>query len=177
MPSTGLRPFRLQVRLHVRALGLAALFACASVAFAQDAPTNRIEQQMSPEQFRAAGLDQLDAEQLANLNAWLNRTLDTETAKAAETAKSRVEQEHRGFLSFGSNEPIVARLPGEFRGFGKNRRYTLDNGQVWQQTDAATLAGARLDDPQITITPSVIGNAWYMAVEGYNTRAKVKRIK
>ena len=27
------------------------------------------------------------------------------------------------------------------------------------------------------ISPSLVGNAWYMAIEGYNTRAKVERIK
>lgn len=158
----------------IRPLALGLLLAFAPCAFAQDAA---IERQMTPEQFKAAGLDQLNAEELANLNAWLNRTLDAETTKAAETAKSAVEEENRGFLNFGSREPIVARMSGEFRGFGMGRSYTLDNGHVWQQEDAATLAGVRLDSPQVRITPSLIGNLWYMAVDGYNTRAKVKRIK
>ncbi len=92
-------------------------------------------------------------------------------------AKDKVEQENRGFFHFGKSEPIVARISGEFRGFGKGRNYTLDNGQVWAQIDTATLVGAKLESPEVRITPSVTGNSWYLAVKGYNTRAKVERVK
>lgn len=168
-----LRPFALSSVL------LAALFAMP-LAFAQQAG-ERIEQQMTPEQFKATGLDQLSAEQLENLNAWLNRTLEAETTKAAtvaaKQAKEQVEDENRGFLHFGSDEAIAGRLQGEFRGFGKGREYRLENGQLWRQVDSSTLAGVRLDNPQVTIKPSMIGNAWYLNVEGYNTTVKVERVK
>ena len=71
----------------------------------------------------------------------------------------------------------MGRIAGEFRGFGSGRSYTLDNGQVWQQIDDASLAGVRMTNPAVKITPSLIGNAWYLAIDGYNTRAKVQRIK
>ena len=52
------------------------LAACIAAALALAAPAAlaqaKIEQQMSAEQFKAAGLDQLSPEQLANLNAWLS---------------------------------------------------------------------------------------------------------
>lgn len=163
-------------QLLTAALATALLFAPA--AFAQQAPAgDRIEQQMTPEQFRAAGLDQLSPAQLDSLNAWLNRTLEAATTTAAETAKTQVQEESRGFLSFGSSEPIRSTLAGEFRGFGRGRSYTLENGHVWEQVDGATLAGVRKTDPAVTITPARIGNVWYMSIEGYNTRAKVQRIK
>ena len=161
-------------RTHsLRPLILAALLALTPVAFAQQP----IQQQMTPAQFKAAGLDQLNAQQLANLNAWLNGTIQAEATKAAVTAKKQVEDDNRGFLNFGSSEPLVAKMIGDFRGFDSGRSYTLDNGQVWQQTDAASLAGVRLSSPQVKITPSMIGNAWYLQVQGYNTRAKVQRVK
>lgn len=173
--SSGSRHIRTR---PIRPLLCAMLLALAPCAFAQQAPVQPlIQQQMTPAQFKAAGLDQLDAGQLAHLNAWLNGTIQAEASKAAVTAKKRVEEENRGFLNFGSAEPIVSRITGEFRGFGSNRSYTLDNGQVWQQTDAATLAGVKLSNPQVKITPSMIGNAWYLQVGNYNTRAKVARIK
>lgn len=159
--------------MPLRSIFLAALLALAAPAMAQQA----IETEMTPDEFKGAGLDKLSAEELAQLNAWLNRTIDTETVKAAATAKKKVEDENRGFFDFGSNEPVTGRITGEFRGFSRGREYTLDNGQVWRQTDAATLVGARRENPQVRITPSLIGNAWYMAIEGYNTRAKVERIK
>jgi hypothetical protein len=155
-------------RLLVLAAALAALPALA-------APP--IEQQMSPEEFRAAGLDKLSPDELARLNAWLGRTIDVETQKAATAAKKKVEDDNRGFFNFGSTDPIRSTIPGEFRGFANGRSYTLANGQVWRQVDDASLAGVRLTDPAVTITPSKIGNAWYMAVGRYGTRAKVMRIK
>lgn len=158
---------------RTRLLAAAIVLVFAPCAAAQQ----RIEQQMSPEQFKATGLDRLSPEQLANLNAWLNGKLEIETAKAARTAKQEVVEENRGFATFGSSDPITDRISGDFRGFGKGRTYTLDNGQVWEQVDDARLAGARLTNPPVKITPTIIGNSWYLAVEGFNTRAKVQRVK
>ncbi|MFC5569820.1 hypothetical protein ACFPN1_07075 [Lysobacter yangpyeongensis] len=166
MPTIRLHPFW-------NALMLLALLALVPAAHAQPP----IEQQMTPEQFKAAGLDKLSPQELANLNAWLNNTLEVETTRAAKLAKDKVESENRGFLSFGKSDPIVARITGEFRGFARGRSWTLDNGQVWEQMDAASLAGVRKTDPQVKITPSLVGNNWYMQVEGYNTRASVRRVK
>lgn len=159
----------------IRPALLAALLALAPTVFAQEQAT--IQQQMTPAQFKAAGLEQLNAEQLANLNAWLHGTIEAEAGKAAANAKKRVEDSNRGFLNFGSSEPVVAAISGEFRGFGQGRTYTLDNGQVWQQTDDATLAAVRLSNPRVKITPSLVGNAWYLQVGNYNARAKVLRVK
>ena len=172
---------RVSPRTWARALRpavAAAAVLCAGLALAQT-PASKlpIQQQMTPAQFQAAGLDKLDAQQLANLNAWLNGAIETETAKAKVIAKKEVEDNNRGFLSFGSTEPITGKISGDFRGFAKGRSYTLDNGQVWEQTDAATLAAVRLSNPQVKITPSMVGNAWYLQVHGYNTRAKVLRVK
>lgn len=158
------------------------LFGCALPAFAQSpAAQPPIEQAMTPEQFKAAGLDKLSADELANLNTWLNRTITTETARAAEQAAvqatEKVETENRGFFHFGSSEPIEGRIAGQFNGFRKGNTYTLDNGQQWRQTDTASLAGVRVENPAVKITPSLIGNTWYLRIDGYNTRAKVERIK
>ena len=159
----------------LRPLVLATLIACAAPAFAQSMPP--IEQQMSPEEFKAAGLDKLSPDELARLNTWLGRTITTETTKAAAVAKQAVVEENRGFATFGSDEPIVSRIAGRFDGFHEGRTYTLENGQVWKQLEAASLEGVHVDSPEVTIKPAVIGNAWYLQVKGYNTRAKVQRIK
>lgn len=166
MPRIRLRPFW-------NSLMLAALLGVVSTAQAQPP----IEQQMTPEQFKAAGLDKLSPQELANLNAWLNNTLEVETEKAAKLAKDKVETENRGFLAFGKTDPIVAKISGEFRGFARGRSWTLDNGQVWEQVDDASLAGARKANPEVKITPSLVGNNWYLQVEGYNKRASVRRVK
>jgi hypothetical protein len=162
----------------LRSCCLVLLLAAFCVGAAAQSPGGRpIEQQMSPEEFKAAGLGKLSAEELARLNAWLNRTIDTETTKAAAQAQDKVRAETRGFFNFGSDEPIVSSIVGEFRGFEKHRSYTLANGHVWKQIDSASLVGVRKTDPKVRITPSLVGNSWYLAIEGYNTRAQVIRTK
>ena len=162
---------------------LALLLALPGLASAQDAPP--IEQAMNAEEFEAAGLDKLSAEELARLNAWLNRRVAEQTSvavaaateKAREEGKNEVIAENRGFFHFGKSEPIESTIPGEFRGFARNRVYVLESGQEWKQVDDASLAGARRTNPKVRIKPSVMGNVWYMQIEGYNTSAKVERIK
>ena len=140
------------------------LLAFAPFAWAQqDAPlTANVETQMSADEFKAAGLDKLSAQELATLNAWLQHKVVQETTKAVEVAKEEgrkeVKEINRGFFDFGSSEAIESTLVGEFKGFAKGRQYTLENGQVWEQIDSASLSGARKTDPQVRITPAVIGN-------------------
>lgn len=156
----------------------AMLLACAG---APNLPASErpppLQHQMSADEFEAAGLHKLSADELARLNAWLDRAIDTESEKAAADARREIQTRARGFLDVGDGAPIVSAIRGEFRGFGKGRLYRLANGQEWEQIDAATLAGVRKTDPSVKITPSLIGNAWYLAVDGYNTRAKVRRVK
>ncbi|MET3010086.1 MAG: hypothetical protein ACI4N1_12065 [Stenotrophomonas koreensis] len=159
---------------------LLALALYPGHALAQRSNAADLQQQMSPEQFRAAGLDKLSPAELAALNAWLQGRVEQSISQVREQALEEGRQEvivrHRGFLSFGSDEPIVAVLPGRFSGFAKGRQYLLDNGQVWEQTDDARLSGASGNDRQVRISPGLMG-AWYLQVDGINTRAKVRRVK
>lgn len=164
--------------MTARALLTLTLCLAMSPSFAQSAPDRQpIEKRMTPAEFAAAGLDKLSAAELAQLNTWLGRTIEVETVAAAEEAKANVARENRGFLRFGSDDPIEASIVGEFRGFAPGRRYTLDNGQVWQQIDDATLAGVRRTTPKVRITPSRVGNSWFIGIDGYNTQARVTRIE
>ena len=166
----------------IRALTLATLIALSAPAVAQDAPP--LQQAMSAEEFRAAGLDKLSPEELARLNAWLDRRVEQQATAAVAAAveqardegRREVVEKNRGFFHFGSQEPIEANVVGEFTGFGSRKRYTLDNGQVWQQVDSATLAGVRKDNPRVRIRPGALGT-WWMGVDGYNTQAKVQRVE
>lgn len=165
------------VSRSLSALALACLLALPQAAPAQDASKQPLQQEMSPEEFKAAGLQKLTAEELARLNAWLDRRIGEESTKAAELAQDRIKAETRGFFNFGSSEPISSSLVGEFRGFQNGRTYVLANGQHWEQVEPASLVGVRKTNPGVKITPSKVGNAWYLAIDGYNTRAKVRRVK
>lgn len=138
-----------------------------------------LEERMTYNEFRAAGLEKLSAEELAALNAWLRKDLPQVAASAAATAQPI--EDRRGFpLSASDQGPegdITSRIPGEFRGWSNKQRFTLENGQVWQVNDStSTLAGIKLQDPVVTLSRGVI-SGWFLSVEGYNARARVKRIK
>ena len=154
--------------------------APAFAAHAQRVVEGDLQKQMSAEEFKAAGLEKLSAQELAALNAWLQHKVVQETSKAVEVAKEEgrkeVKEKNRGFFDFGSNEPIESTLVGEFTGFGKGKKYTLQNGQVWEQIEPASLSGVRKTDVSVKIKPGVLGN-WFMKIDGYNTQAKVRRIK
>jgi hypothetical protein len=162
------------------------LLSCmaAMPVFAQTPNTADVRAQMSAEEFKEAGLDKLTPAELAALSAWFGRKLDAATEQvtariteqAREEGRKEVVEKSRGFFDFGSKEPIVSNIVGEFRGFGKGRTWTLANGQVWEQIDDATLAGVRRTDPSVSIKPGMLGT-WFMKLDGYNTQARVRRVK
>ncbi len=178
MPSITL-PFR------PRLLACAALLLSLSApALAQRVVQGDLQQQMSAAEFKAAGLDKLNAAELATLNRWLQGKVEAATTEAVAAVREEAREEgrqevivkNRGFFDFGSNEPIRGVLQGEFRGFGKGRIYVLDNGQQWEQTDTTSVSGVRKQSPKVSISPGVMG-VWYMKVEGVNTQPKVRRTK
>lgn len=167
------------------------LLACAAVLLSLSAPAlaqrvvqGDLQQQMSPAEFKAAGLDKLNAAELATLNRWLQGKVEAATTEAVAAVREEAREEgrqevivkNRGFFDFGSNEPISGVLQGKFRGFGKGRIYVLDNGQQWEQTDATSISGVRKQSPKVSISPGVMG-VWYLKVEGVNTQPKVRRTK
>ncbi|CAH0289697.1 MULTISPECIES: hypothetical protein [Stenotrophomonas] len=167
------------------------LLACAAVLLSLSAPAlaqrvvqGDLQQQMSPAEFKAAGLDKLNAAELATLNRWLQGKVEAATTEAVAAVREEAREEgrqevivkNRGFFDFGSNEPISGVLQGEFRGFGKGRIYVLDNGQQWEQTDTTSVSGVRKQSPKVSISPGVMG-VWYLKVEGVNTQPKVRRTK
>ncbi|NDK38153.1 hypothetical protein DT603_04780 [Pseudoxanthomonas gei] len=161
------------------------MLAFAPLAWSQSTPqAANVEQQMSADEFKAAGLDKLSARELAALNNWLQHKVGQETAKAVEVAteaakeegRKEVTEKNRGFFDFGTSEPIASTIVGEFKGFANGRKYTLANGQVWEQIEPASLAGVKRTDAKVTIKPGMFNN-WFMRIDGYNTAAKVRRIK
>jgi len=157
------------------------LLLVASFAHAQAVD---LRAQMGEAGFNAAGLDKLGTDELAWLQRWLTQQMAGDAGKALaealesarEEGRREIVEQHRGFSHFGSDEPISSTINGEFTGFGKGRRYRLGNGQLWEQTDTATLAGVRRNDAIVHIRSGTSG-IWWRQIDGFNTRARVKRIE
>lgn len=164
---------------------------CVFAAPASAQEFSSLEERMSHSEFTAAGLDKLSPEELAALNAWLRNSVEAATSSAAEAAAAAVaasappaRAERVGFERAGvlgsSDAPseTSGRIKGTFRGWDKKgQRFELDNGQIWEVTQLdAPLLGVRLEEPLAFIEAGFSG-AWYLRVEGYNSRVKVKRVK
>lgn len=165
----------------IRSFIVISLLLASTTALAQQRDGTPIERQMTAEEFKAAGLDKLSAEELARLNGWLNRTVAQESRKAVDVAVAEVKRKESSqgnqMFKLGRSEPFEARLVGHFNGFGRGKKFTLDNGQVWEQIDDATMYGVKLDNPSVQMKPSLMGNAWFMRVDKRAVNAKVKRVK
>lgn len=163
--------------MRLFALALCLMFAPAAL-LAQD--FSSLEERMSYNDFKAAGLDKLSPEELRNLNEWLRErasaTLAAPAAAAGGMAPEAVGDQRGLRLPEERGKTIVSRIPGEFRGWAGQTRFTLENGQVWEGLPGNASFVINVVDPVVRIEPGLFG-AWYLKVDGYNASAKVKRIK
>lgn len=176
----------------VHSVLIAAALAASTSLHAQE---TRLEDRMTAAEFRAAGLGKLSDAELERLNEFLARgsaasaaasapavagtsTSDVEAriAQAREEGRREAEADATGLPATTSREPIESTINGAFNGFSRGREYTLANGQVWRQTDGATISGARGNDIGVRVRPGMMG-VWWMKVDGYNTQAKVERVR
>jgi hypothetical protein len=150
-----------------------ALSFTASLAVAAD--FSSVEEQMSAREFKDTGLDKLSPEELAALNAWIKnkRPAAGQVYDRAADDKVRV-----GFVDSSAREIITSNIIGEFTGWRGGTTFKLENGQVWEQAEGGELAGIKpMSNPKVTIRPALIGSAWKLQVEGYNSTVRVKRVK
>ncbi len=155
--------------------------------FAQD-----FTQQMVAEERVATGLHKLSAEELAALIAVVERY------KSGEVAAVKVEAEKRAVASAagakkgpswvmalitlekigsaGANEDLESRLDGKLETFSGRKKFTLENGQVWQTTNEGKYAGPTLTNPKAIIRPGALGAFWLIVPEG-SLRVKVTPLR
>lgn len=139
----------------------------AGISVANESAIKPVQESMSPEQFKAAGLNKLNKTELENLNAWISgqKTVVVEKIVAVEVEKTEEPK-----------EDIVSAIVGEFKGWRGNTRFTLENGQIWDQADTSELFANKIMNPKVRIVYSGF-SGWKLQVEGYNKWVKVKQVK
>ncbi len=176
------------------------LLPLAIVAVAA-AAEEKFSRTIRPDDFSAAGLTKLSAEEVARLDALVRdyKSGALERARGeAVAAEARARQAEakaaaanpvpaggggqsllakaRVLLTPGTEieyTTVESRIAGEFRGWESRTVFTLENGQRWQVAGTESYAGGRpVQNPAVKITPGALGTFW-LSVEGVRPRAKV----
>ncbi len=130
----------------ISCLMIAALFILGSArpAWAADQVlSGSIKEMMSPEEFKAAGLNKLSSEELEKLNAWLQGYRET-TEKVTE---KKTEKRVAAIQSFFHHDPIVSRVDGSFAGLKGHTVIKLEDGTTWKQANLDDHCGPESDRP------------------------------
>ena len=142
-------------------LGFCVMLACVEPArAAQPEMSGSIKEVMSPEEFKAAGLNKLSADELQKLDAWLQgyRQVTEQAAEKKATAKASAE-------SHAKMDLLVSRVDGTFQGLTGRTIIRLEDGTVWKQANADDRYRSKVTDhPAAAVIHGVFG--YKMRIEG-----------
>ena len=146
---------------------LFALTATLPAAAANNTPD--VRQLMTPEEFRAAGLERLSPAEIEALNRWVVRY----TARDAPEVRLR-SVEVREEIEKVDATGIRTRIAGEFRGWDGSTVFRLENGQTWKQR----LPGRwfhRAQSPEVELRKNMMGY-WVMRLVEADRAIGVSRV-
>jgi len=128
----------------------------APASIAQEQTGGGVQQMMSPEEFRAAGLNKLSPEERQKLDAWLQGYRET-------TEKTTEKKVKRSFFKFG--EPNLSRVDGSFGGLKDRTLIKLEDGTVWKQANSDDHYGpSPVDHPGAEVVHTGFG--YKMRIQG-----------
>jgi hypothetical protein len=139
-------------------LGLSVILSCLEPArAAREEVSGGIQQMMTPEEFKAAGLSKLSPEELQKLDAWLQGYRQVAEAKAEKKATARAERTKMDLL--------VSRVDGSFTGLTGRTLIRLEDGTVWKQANADDRYRSKVTDhPAAAVIHGIFG--YKMQIEG-----------
>lgn len=123
-----------------------------------------IKETMTPEEFKAAGLDKLSKEELKNLDAKLHGVTHAAETKAAE--KASVQAKNQAEVNQLKLDIIFSRVDGEFHGIKGHTLIKLENGTTWKQAMPTDHFPALVTDhPRVAVLHNM-AYGYKMRVEG-----------
>lgn len=133
------------------------LTSVESITAAPPEMSGSIKEMMSPEEFKAAGLDKLSADELQKLDAWLQGYRQVTEQTAEKKATARAERTKMDVL--------VSRVDGSFYGLTGRTVVRLEDGTVWKQANADDrFRPKNPDHPAAVVIHGVFG--YKMQIEG-----------
>jgi hypothetical protein len=138
---------------------LLLIFSSPGRSKAQEPISGSIQEMMSPEEFKAAGLNKLSSEELQKLDAWLQGYRESTEKKTEQRVTKSVRK------SFFNREPVVSRVDGSFAGLKGRTLIKLEDGTVWKQANIDDHAGASpIDHPGAAVVWTGLG--YKMRIQG-----------
>src|SRR3954452_22933009 len=142
-------------------VGFCVLLAYVGAATAaQPEVSGSIREMMSADEFKAAGLNKLSADELQKLDAWLQgyRQVTEQTAEKKATTKAAAE-------SHAKLDLLVSRVDGTFNGLTGRTVIRFEDGTVWKQATAHDRYRSKNPDhPASAVIHGVFG--YKMRIEG-----------
>ena len=142
-------------------LGVSVSLGCLQPAHAaREKMSDDIQQIMTPEEFKAAGLNKLSPDELAKLNAWLQGYRQVTEQAAEKKATARAEK-----VEHTKMDVLVSRVDGSFTGLTGRTIIRLEDGTVWKQANADDRYRSKVTDhPAAVVIHGVFG--YKMQLEG-----------
>src|ERR1700741_763280 len=123
--------------------------------------SGNIKEMMSPEEFKAAGLNKLSSEEMEKLNAWLQGYREA-TEKVTE---KKTEKRVAASQSFFHHDPIVSRVDRSFGGLKGHTVIKLEDGTTWKQANLDDHWGpSPIDHPGVAVVWAGLG--YKMRIQG-----------
>jgi hypothetical protein len=145
--------------------------------------------QLTPDERKAAGYEQLSDEQRAAIARLARRFADLQAnqaipviaEKAREEGRAEVLAQKRARIGLAPREDdetevIRTRISGEFRGWTGRTLFKLANDQTWVQDQPETRFFPLMMEPEVEIRPSSLGG-WKMMLLKEGLWIRVKRVR
>ncbi len=148
-------------------------------------PAKSLEEQMRPEEFKSAGLDKLNEDELQHLDAYLQGYRESAKKKAAEQANAKAQDEIKkanektekaeqataeakkdaAVSARTKLDSLVSRVDGTIEGVKGRTIIRLEDGSVWKQTNRDDVYKATVTDrPATVVLHTTFG--YKMRIEG-----------
>ncbi len=147
-----------------------------------------VKKAMSAEDYETAGLLKLSNEERAELDKFLRGFLSSSNEPAAKKATTQPVEEavkeqeattppvEEAVKEQKATAPevIQSRVVGPFTGYDGHSTFTLENGQVWTQSQPDSAVFKKIDSPPVLILKDNVGYRMYIAG---GSDIRVQRVK
>lgn len=130
---------------------------------------------MTYREFTEAGLHKLSDDELAQLNEWIRRRSLAEGEVVSSADPAADDGSPKG-PPMDAEGPFETYIVGSFSGWNGSEQFEMGDGSVWEIVGGSVFHTPTMENPKVLIKRGILGS-WNMSVEGFNTRAKVRRVR